>query len=182
MSRIFPFPARFSAAVFAALTLAACVESRVPFVTNGQPVLGQQFEVHLYEDFVENKANATHAAVYQWRDGQYVRLSGLTRDAKGFVAQALAGNDFLLQSSYESGGAYVYWIGRKFAPGVYLIFGVDEGDTDEATRNAICGLDRPPGVCRVSARDELMTLARATAAKPPKKAALAVVLNKPTSF
>jgi hypothetical protein len=171
----------FTAAI-AALTLSACVESRVPFVTNAQPVLGQQFEVHLYEDFVDNKANATHAAVYQWRDGQYLRVSGLTRDAKGFAAQALAGNDFLLQSSYESSGAYVYWIGRKLAPGVYLIFGVDEDDTDEATRNAICGVDRPHGVCRVSARDELLTLARATAAKSPKKPALAVVLNRPASF
>lgn len=173
---------QLAAVTIAALTLSACVESRVPFVTNAQPLLGQQFEVHLYEDFVDNKANATHAAVYQWKEGQYVRVSGLSRDAKGFAAQALAGNDFLLQSSYESSGAYVYWIGRKFAPGVYLIFGVDENDTDEATRNAICGVDRPQGVCRVSARDELMTLARATAAKPPKKAALAVVLNRPAGF
>src|SRR4051812_6642935 len=92
---------QLSAAAIAALMLSACVESRVPFVTNAQPVLGQQFEVHLYEDFLDNKANATHAAVYHWRDGQYVRVSGLARDAKGFVAQALAGNDFLLQSSYE---------------------------------------------------------------------------------
>ena len=36
-------------ALTATLTLAACVESHVPLMTNALPLLGQQFEVHLYE-------------------------------------------------------------------------------------------------------------------------------------
>lgn len=174
--------APFVAAAIAAFALSACVESRVPLITNAQPVLGQQFEVHLYEDFVDNKAGAVHVSAYQWRDGQYVRANGLARDARRFVAQPLGGNDFLIQSSDEGKQAYLYWIGRKLAPGVYLIFGVDEADADETTRKAICGTDRPDGVCWVTARDELITLAQATAAKPPKKPALGVVVSKPTLF
>ena len=173
---------RLAAAAIAAISLSACVESRTPLVTNVQPVLGQQFEVHLYEDFVDNKASGVHVAVYRWEDGQYVRISGLVRDARRFVAQPLAGNDFLIQSSDDSRSTYLYWIGRKLAPGVYLVFGVDEADADEATRKAICGTDRPEGLCTVSARDELMTLARATAAKPPKKPALGVVMARAMGF
>lgn len=176
------FLGRLAAAAIVALALSACVESRTPLVTKAQPVLGQQFEVHLYEDFVDNKASGMHAAVYRWQDDQYIRVSGLARDARRFVAQPLADNDFLIQSSDESNGAYLYWIGRKLAPGVYLVFGVDENDADETTRKEICGADRSDGVCWVSARDELIMLARATAAKPPKKAALGVVMSRPAAF
>lgn len=176
------FLGQLAATAIAAFSLSACVESRVPLVANTQPVLGQQFEVHLYEDFVDNKAGAVHASVYQWQDGQYVRVNGLLRDAKRFAAQPLAGNDFLIQSSDEGKQAYLYWIGRKLAPGVYLIFGVDEADADERTRNAICGADRPDGICWVTARDELIVLAKASAAKPPKKPALGVVVSRPTLF
>ena len=176
------FLGQLAATAIAAFSLSACVESRVPLVANTQPVLGQQFEVHLYEDFVDNKAGAVHASAYRWQDGQYVRVNGLLRDAKRFVAQPLAGNDFLIQSSDEGKQAYLYWIGRKLAPGVYLIFGVDEADADEKTRNAICGTDRPDGICWVTARDELIVLAKASAAKPPKKPALGVVVSRPTLF
>src|SRR4051812_41014240 len=86
-------------AALAAISLAACVESHGPLIENAQPLLGPQFEVHLYEDFVDNKASSVHASVYQWKNGQYGRANGLARDAKSFVAQALAGNDFLLQST-----------------------------------------------------------------------------------
>ena len=38
-----------AAALTAALCLPARVESQVPIMTDTQPLLGQQFEVHLYE-------------------------------------------------------------------------------------------------------------------------------------
>jgi hypothetical protein len=169
-------------AALAAISLTACVESQAPLIENAQPLLGQQFEVHLYEEFVDNKASAVHAAVYQWKDGQYVRANGLARDARSFVAQPLAGNDFLIQSTDDSRNVFLYWIGRKLSPGVYLVFAIDERDTDEATRSPICGRDHPDGVCTVKTRDQLITLARATAAKPPQTAALGVVLSRPAAF
>jgi hypothetical protein len=169
---------RLAVAVTAALALSACVESQVPLIADAQPLLGQQFEVHLYENFVDGKANDFHTSIYQWKDGKYVRGSGLARDAKRFVAQSLAANDFLIQSTDDSEKLFYYWIGRKLSVGVYLIFPLDETDVDDATRKAACGTDRPEGICRVRTQDQLVTLARATAGKPVRSAALGVVLTK----
>ena len=165
------------AAVTAALALSACVESQVPLLTNAQPLLGQQFEVHLYENFVDGKAGDFHTAAYQWKENNYVRGSGLARDAKRFVAQALAVNDFLLQPT-DSKNLFNYWIGRKLSVGVYLIIPLDEADADDATRTAVCGKDQPEGICQVETYEQLLKMARATAAKPVRNAALGVVLTK----
>ncbi len=54
-------------------------------------------------------------------------------------------------------------------------------DLDEATRKTICG-DLSVDICWVKTSDQLLTVARATAAKPPRNAALGVVLSKPASF
>jgi len=167
-----------AAAITATLALSGCVESQMPLMTDAKPLLGQQFEVHLYENFVDGRANDFHTSVYQWRDGQYVRGSGMARDAKRFVAQSLAANDFLIQSSDEDAKVFYYWIGRKLATGVYLIFPLNEIDADEATRSAACGTNQPAGICRVRSFDQLVALARATAAKPMREAALGVVLTR----
>ena len=167
-----------AAVTTATLSLSACVESQIPLISDARPLIGQQFEVHLYENFVDGKANDFHASVYRWKDGQYVRASGLARDAKSFVAQLLAANDFLLQSTDENGKRFDYWIGRKLADGVYLIFPLDENDSDDATRNAVCGKDSPDRVCRIKTHDQLVTLARATAAKPVREAALGILVAK----
>ena len=106
-----------------------------------------------------------------------MRGSGLARDAKRFVAQALAVNDFLLQST-DSKNLFNYWIGRKLSVGVYLIIPLDEADADDATRTAVCGKDQPEGICQVETYEQLLKMARATAAKPVRNAALGVVLTK----
>jgi len=168
----------FAAAVTTTWALSGCVESQMPLMTDAKPLLGQQFEVHLYEGFADGKATDFHTSVYHWKDGQYVRGSGMARDAKRFTAQSLAANDFLIQSSDDDAKVFYYWIGRKLAAGVYLIFPLNEADADEATRNAACGANQPEGICRVRNYDQLVTLARATAAKPMREAALGVVLTR----
>ena len=168
----------FAAAVTTTLALSGCVESQMPLMTDTKPLLGQQFEVHLYESFVEGKATDFHTAVYHWTDGQYVRGSGMAKDAKRFAAQPLAANDFLIQSTDDDAKVFYYWIGRKLAAGVYLIFPLNEADADAATRNTACGANQPEGICWVKNYDQLVTLARATAAQPMRQAALGVVLTK----
>ena len=71
----------------------------------------------------------------------------------------------------------VIWV-QTLATGVYLIFPLNETDADQATRGAACGTDQPEGICRVRNFDQLVTLARATAAKPIREAALGVVLTR----
>jgi hypothetical protein len=160
----------------AALTLTACVESSVPLVKDAKPLLGQQFNVHLYEDFAEGRPNNFHAAAYRWVDGGYVRASGHASDAKSFVAEPLAGKDFIIQSTDEHGKRFVFWIGRKLHDGAYLVFPLNIEDADAATRRRVCGGD--PDICRISTHEQLVTMARATAAKPPREALLGVVLAK----
>jgi hypothetical protein len=171
------FTARIAAAV-AAIALTGCVESQSPLITDGKPLLGEQFEVHLYENFVGNKASAFHTAFYQWKNGQYVRDSTLSRDARRFVARHLDGNDFVVQSTGETGSSYFYWIGRRLHPGVYLIFPLDEDDASEKVRKAACAPETIQGVCRISSYEHLSALARATAAKPIRDPALGVVLAR----
>ena len=43
---------KLAVAAIAALFLSGCVQSQTPLITDAQPLLGKQFEVHLYEDFV----------------------------------------------------------------------------------------------------------------------------------
>ena len=175
-----------AATASAALLLSGCVESEKPLLTDAKPLLGQQFEVHLYESFVDKKASDFHSSVYHWEGGQYVRASGLARDVKRFVAQSLSSNDFLIQStgysekstSGKNEKLFEYWIGRRLVDGVYLIFALNESDVDDATRNAACGNEQSEGVCRIQSYDQLVILARATAAKPVRDFALGVILAK----
>ncbi len=39
----------FAAATATALALSGCVESQAPLIADARPLLGQRFEVHLYE-------------------------------------------------------------------------------------------------------------------------------------
>lgn len=160
----------------AALTLTACVESGAPLVKDAKPLLGQQFNVHLYEDFADGRPNNFHAAAYRWSDGEYVRASGHASDAKRFAAEPLAGNNFIIQSTDEHGKRFVFWIGRKLHDGAYLVFPLDMADADEATRKRVCGAQAD--VCRISTHEQLVAMARATAAKSPRDAMLGIVLAK----
>lgn len=175
-----PFPVRspaLAACVAAILMLAGCVESSAPIVTDAKPLLGEQFNVHLYEDFTGGKPRNFHAASYRWANGEYVRASGLGSDAKRFVAEPLAGSDFVIQSTDEQGKRFVFWIGRKLHDGAYLVFPLDIADADGATRKSICGGDQVE-VCRIATREQLVVMARASAAKPPRDPVLGVVIAK----
>jgi hypothetical protein len=169
--------AKFGACAIVTMLLAGCVESSKPLITNARPLIGERFEVHLYENFVENKASYFHTAVYQWRDGQYLRASGLANDAKRFAAEPLAGSDFILQSTDDEGKRFVFWIGRKLSDGVYLIFALNAEDADEATRTANCSKETTD-LCRIATHEHLVAMARAAAAKPVRDAALAVLVSK----
>ena len=172
------FTAHVVAVAIAAISLGGCVESNTPLIMDAKPVLGERFEVHLYENFAENKANNFHAASYEWKDGQYARVSAFTNDARRFVAKPLEGNDFIIQSTDERGQSYLYWIGRRLTPGVYQIFPLEEGDASESVRSAACVPGGPGAICHVKSYDHLVALAKATASKPVRDAALGVVLAK----
>ena len=151
------------------LSLSACVESQIPLLTDTQPLLGQQFEVHLYENFVDGKAIDFHTAIYRWKDGRYVRGSGLARDVTSFAVKLLEGNDFIIQGTNEAERLFNYWIGRRLIYGAYLIFALDETDVDAAIRNAICAKDQPGGSAWFRA---MIDLSRSPVERRPNQCAI----------
>jgi hypothetical protein len=161
------------------LVLSGCVESEKPLVTDSQPLLGAQFEVHLYENFREGKAGDFNVSTYGWDGGKYVRSSGLMRDATSFVVRELNGNDFIVEGSNGVDKVFNYWIGRRVIYGVYLIFPINESDVDPTIRNEACAKGKPEEVCRINTYDHLVTLALATAGKPVRTPALGVIVPKP---
>jgi hypothetical protein len=167
-----------AATAAAALSLSACVTSQKPLLTNAKPTLGQRFDVHFYESFIDKKASDFHTSSYSWKDGRYVRASGLAQDVTSVVYQPLEGNDYLIQGSGEKQAVYYYWIARKLIDGVYLIFPLNETDSDAAIRDAVCTKGQPTGVCLIETYDQLAMLARATAAKPMRDPSLGVVVTK----
>jgi len=172
---------RLTLSLGAAMGLAACVESQTPLLPKTQPLLGQEFDVHLYEDFVDGKALYFHATSYSWKDGEYVRSTQLARDVTSFVTTQLGENDFIIQATDKTRDnkikVFDYWIGRKLVDGTYLIFPLDEADADPAIRGTACSKIMGP-ICIVETYQNLIELARATAAKPLRRPALAVIVSK----
>jgi hypothetical protein len=166
------------ALIFVTLALPACVVSHEPLLTDAQPLLGWQFEAHLYEDFQNAKAGDFHIATYRWQDGRYVRASGLARDATSFAARELSGDDFIIQSSSGPDKMFSYWVSRRVIPGVYLIAPINENDVDADARSTLCAKEAAEGICRVETYDHLVMLARGTASKPLRDPALGVILPR----
>ena len=119
-----------------------------------------------------------HISVYRWEKDKYVRETRSAQDVPSFAAKAISANDFIIEGSAQNKTLFHYWIGRKLFDGVYLIFPVIEADVDEATRNAICAKKQAEGICRIGSYDELVTLARATAAQPVRDPALGVLVAR----
>ncbi len=162
----------------AAILLSGCVDSEQPLLTNAQPVNGPQFELHIYEKLPEGKAPAFHTVSYTWKDGKYVRSSGLSRDLRSLVVQPMGQSDVIIEGAGDNEKIFNYWLGRKLVEGVYLVFPVNELDSDPAVRAAVCAKDQPEGLCMIKTYDQLNELAQATASKPVRDPALAIVLPK----
>jgi hypothetical protein len=157
---------RIGMAAVGAVLLSACVQSKVPLLTDAKPLFGQKFQLHLYSTFVDGKAQEFHTTTYDWKKDRYVRASELGRDLTSFIAEPLQADDLIIQSTSEDGNPLNYWLARKLSEGVYLISRLSEEDLDATTRDTACAKDQPAGICMIGSHDQLITIARATAAKP----------------
>lgn len=159
-----------------ALALSGCIQSPVSLITDAKPLVGEVFEAHFYQNFVEGKAESVHKAVYHWKDGRYMRVGGPANGVQSFVATPLDGADFVIEGRGESDGNYAYWMARKIVDGVYLIVPINEDDADEITRTKSCSQSALTGFCVVKGREELMTFAKAVASKPMHNPTLGVLI------
>ena len=103
----------------------------------------EQFKVHLYEDFTGGK-RGTSCRFLPLRDTVSIFAQVFSvSDSRRFVAEPLAGSDFVIESTDEQGKRFVFWIGRKLHDGAYLVFPLDIADADG--RDAEKYLRRRPG-------------------------------------
>ena len=148
--------------LFAAFALSACVQSKKPLLSGSKPLLGAQFQLNLYQDFIEGKALSVKTSVFRWNDTHYSLVSGDSSGEKYFVIHPFGSNDLLIEATYENDN--VYLLARKLAKGTYRILPVDQNDVDEATRIRTC-VTRNPIICIVETRQQLDTFVRAAADK-----------------
>ena len=171
-----------AAIAFAGSTLAACVASEGPLLSDAQPVLGRQFAAQIYRRFDSGKAGELKTAKFRWKDGTYVKdgadVSTLTR----FVSEPLQGDDTIIQGWNATGKLYSYWIGRKVMPGAYVLFPVDEANANNATQNQVCTEAQPQGFCIVKTHDQLIAMAMATARAPIKNGEIAIIVEDEFDF
>jgi hypothetical protein len=148
--------------LFAAFVLSGCVQSKKPLLTGSKPLLGMQFQLNLYQDFIEGKALSATTSVFRWNDTHYSLVSGDSSGVEYFVIQPFDSDDLLIEATYENDN--VYLLGRKLAKGTYRILPIDQNDVDEATRVRTC-VTRNPVICMIQTRRQLDTFVRAAAAK-----------------
>jgi len=164
----------------AGLLPAACIDSKMPILTDAKPLFGKQARFHFY-DLHEGGAKQEKAVTYKWNGSRYA-ISGKRNDMEDFTIHAFEGSDFIVQGlSPKKGRSVEYALARKLADGVYLVIVIDESDADEATRAKFC-MKAESGPCSVETQDQLFGLARATAAKPRQQGGLAVLVagaNRP---
>jgi hypothetical protein len=167
---------RAAFAAICALSLAGCIDSSGPILTDTQPVLGPRLNLQLYS-LREGHAHDPERASFTWDGKLYVRSGGGMKDVSSFTVHPFEAGDTIIQSSQLRHPQIAeYALMRKLAEGVYQVIAIDEDDTDAATRAAEC--KHPDGAaCRIETREQLFTFARATAAKRKTDGGLAIQLD-----
>jgi hypothetical protein len=158
------FMLRAGLAALCALSLAACVDSAGPILSDSQPVFGPKLKLQLYS-LRKGTAHDPESANYSWNGARYAKAGGGTHDVAAFTVHAFEAGDYIIQSvPPKQTQVTEFAVLHKLAEGVYLVIAVDEADADEATRAAYCKHDGGKA-CRIETREQLFAFARATAAR-----------------
>jgi hypothetical protein len=165
-------PGRIAVILLAALLLAACVQSDKPLLTGTKPVLGDQFQLNLFDDFTDGKADTVRTAVFRWNASRYVLVSGDLLDVKYLVAQPLDDSNSLLQVGNDK--EYAYLLSRKLAEGTYRILPVNEKDLDAAAQKQNC-VTQQGDTCTIATRPQLDTFVHASLGKTIPYTMMAVI-------
>lgn len=158
-----------------AILLSGCIDSSAPILTNAQPVFGPRLNLQLY-GLRQGYAHDPEQARFTWNGKLYTQAGSGMNDVAGFSMHPFEGGDYIVQSvPVRKPQNPEYALMRKLADGVYQVIAIDEDDADAPTRAAHC---RHPGgaACRIETREQLLTFARATAARRKEDGGLAIRL------
>jgi hypothetical protein len=148
----------------AALTLAGCVDSPSPLLTDATNSFGPRLRLQGYA-LRGGHARDPWQATYQWNGALYAHAGGGLRDISAFSIHPFEAGDFIVQAvPANRAGATEYAVLHKLAEGVYQLNPIDEADADEATRAAFC-VKSDKSSCHIETREQLFAFARATAAR-----------------
>ncbi len=162
-------------AAVAALSLAGCIDSAKPILTDSRPLLGQHLRLELYT-LLKGFAQGPGQAEYVWKGGYYTHVAGGMKDVPGFTVHPFENGDYIVQTRPNAPGAKTeYALLHPFVAGVYRAVVIDEDDASAAVRAANCKTSKESS-CRVETRAQLWALARATAAGPKDRGGLAIRL------
>lgn len=157
----------------AALALAGCVVSDKPLLSQTKPLLGDHFNVAIYSDFENDRAQTMDERHYAWDGTRYVTTHARPKSDTRIALLPLGG-DVLIQRSDRFETLASYWIARPVSPGVYRVSPVDEAALERLVRARIC--KQADGLCHVSTREDLLLAAEASAkAKPSTSVSLAIL-------
>jgi hypothetical protein len=162
------------AAALAAATLAGCISSTAPVLSDAGAILGERGQMHLFS--AGSGGQRDHKVVsFQWSGSRYM-LSGNAIGITDFTAHAFEGRDVIVQSTASRAPRPTeYAIARKIADGIYLVLPINEEDADDATRERFCTKTLDAS-CRIATPEQLFVFAHATAAKEQEGGSIAVVM------
>ena len=149
--------------------MGSCVLSDRPLIVDAKPLLGGRTSAILFRDFKEGAGYIAQPSIFYWKDGFYVRSGKAGEPVVKFTVEPLAGDDFIVERSQEDKadgqGAFTYLLGRKVAAGGYLGVPLADDALPTTDRDKICNNAPVRLFCRVSNHDQMLLIAKATAAR-----------------
>ena len=164
-----------AAALCCALTLAGCIDSAKPILTDAKPMLGERLRLQLYA-LREGAASEPQRVTYAWTGQFYKRTSRGKDDLGDFTLHEFENGDLIAQTvPRDDKHTTEFAVIHPLANGIYFVLAVDEDDADQATRDTHCAKQATSG-CRIETREALAAFARATLARKKPDGGLAIRL------
>jgi hypothetical protein len=160
-------------ALASTLSLAGCISSTAPVLTEGKPLLGETVHLQLYH-LRDGLAHDPATGTLRWQNGSYRTFEDGKKETSRLTLQTFDGADLIVQST-DKNNFTEYAVARKVIDGVYLVFVIDEADADEATRKQYCKANADSG-CTVTTPEAVLAFARATVGKPHDSPSIALLL------
>jgi hypothetical protein len=170
-----PVIRRFGFPVAVSLTLAGCIRSDGPILSDSEQPFGAKLRLQLY-GMNSGIARDPETVSFAWNGHHYVRTAGGLRDVSGFSIHRFEGDDFIIQTvPAKPRDPTEFAIAHRLVEGVWQVVPVDESDADAPTRDAYCK-NSTANTCVIETRQQLLALARATAAHRKDNGGLAIRL------
>ena len=172
---------RAAAAALWALSLAGCVDSSGPILTDARPLFGKDLRLQFYT-LRKGFADEPEQALFKWDGDRYIHAGGGMNDVTAFTVHRLEGRAYIVQSAAARRPNIVeYAVAHELTEGVFQVTPIDENDADGTTRVRNC-TRVDDSRCRITTAKQLFAFARATEARQKSEGGLVLRLaNSPES-